>query len=97
MEKQKTKIVRIFDLDGTLTNTIGHNYVTTCQTNTHFKLALPLFDHFKDSYDQRDGFRRHLNGLGVPEPLHREYGKKWNELYIRMIRENPPIVIPGAK
>ena len=93
----KAKIIRVFDMDGTTTNTKGANYITTCHAHAFFNKERPLYETFCKTYDQRNGFRNHILGLGIPEDMISEYGKKWCEIYIRMIRENPPPMIPGAR
>ena len=61
------RIVGVFDVDGTLTDTLGHNHRATIKANCHFRLLAPELSEYRTKYDQSDGFRKLQREMGVPE------------------------------
>ena len=91
------QIIRAFDVDGTLSNSLNHNYRTTIRSHCHFSLICPTLEEYRDKYDQSDGFRKLQLGIGVPEKKLQVYNAYWWKTYCDMVAGDPPMMIPGAK
>jgi len=91
------RIVRVYDVDGTLSDSLDHNYRTTFKTHCHFRLMPPTIDEYRDKYDQSDGFRKLQRSIGVLDTLIPTYNQYWWKTYCKMVVEYPPGMIPGAK
>ena len=91
------RIVGVFDVDGTTSDSFGHNHRTTIRANCHFNLLAPELGELKRKYDQSDGFRKLLRSIGVPDNKMSAYGTYWWSTYCDVIAEDPPLMVPGAK
>ena len=107
MENQKKKAnanpgnplrdVVIFDVDGTLVDTLPHVYRSTIKAHEKFKLKPPLLDHFRSVYDQSDRFRKCCRSLKIPEHIIDEYNFYVYKFFKEDIRKNKPEIIPTAQ
>ena len=91
------RIVRAYDLDGTLSNSIQQNHRTIVETHRHFGLIPPSLETFRDKYDQSNGFKDYEIAIGVPEQLIPEYDKHWWGVFCTIMKDTPPTIIPGAR
>jgi phosphoglycolate phosphatase-like HAD superfamily hydrolase len=91
------RIVGLFDVDGTTSDSFGHNHRTTIRAHCHFNLRAPELSELRGKYDQSDGFRKLLRSIGVPDNKMSAYGAYWWKTYCDLIAEDPPLMVPGAK
>ncbi len=86
--------VAIFDVDGTLVDTLPHVYRSIVKAHEKFKLKPPLLDQLRSVYDQSDRFRKCCRSLKIPEHLIEEYNFYVYEFFKKDIRQNRPKLIP---
>jgi len=91
------RIVRVYDVDGTLSDSIKQNHCTTVEAHRHFNLIPPTLEELRDKYDQSNGFKDFELAIRVPEKLIPEYNKHWWGTFCNIMKKNPPIIIPGAR
>jgi phosphoglycolate phosphatase-like HAD superfamily hydrolase len=91
------RIVRAYDVDGTLSNSIQQNHRATVEAHNHFGLMPPSLDELRDKYDQSNGFKKYCMAIRVPEQLLPEYLKHWFGFFRAIMKDTPPTIIPGAR
>jgi phosphoglycolate phosphatase-like HAD superfamily hydrolase len=90
------RIVKAFDVDGVLSDSLGLCHLATVRAHCHFKLHAPTLETYKEC-DSLNGFRGKKLALGVPEHRLKEYDAYWWDTYCRLLKEDPPQMVPGAK
>jgi len=99
-ERDKTKYskdVLVFDVDGTLVDTLPHIYKSYAKAIGKFKLKPISLKYFRDTYTQADKFRKHLIIIGVPPALIAEFSYTVYEYFKQEIKKNKPNLIPGVR
>ncbi|MCX8202625.1 MAG: HAD family hydrolase [Candidatus Micrarchaeota archaeon] len=86
----------IFDVDGTLVNTLPHIYRSYCLACEKFKVKEPLLDTLRINYDQSNKFRNTALAIGVPSGSVDEFNYWVYEFFKKEIRENKPQLIPSV-
>ena len=108
---EPSKVIRIerfklfWDLDGTASDSFEQNFRATVKAARYFGLREPTRDELKRKFDPSGEFRKFHKSIGVPERLkgkvrgsaHTTYGKKWTELYLEIITQDPPRLVPGIE
>jgi phosphoglycolate phosphatase-like HAD superfamily hydrolase len=92
-----TKDVLVFDVDGTLVDTLPHIYRSYIKAAQKLKLNPISLEYFRDTYTQADKFRKHSSMIGVPEHLITEFNYSVYEYFKQEIKINRPKLIPGVK
>ena len=87
----------IFDVDGTLVDTLPHVFRSTIRAHEKFKLKPPLLEQFRSVYDQSDRFRKCCRSLKIPEHIIDEYNHYVYKFFKEDIRKNKPELIPTAQ
>jgi phosphoglycolate phosphatase-like HAD superfamily hydrolase len=91
----KEKTIMVFDVDGTLVNTLPHIYESYTKAAKKLKLKPVSLDFFRDTYTQAERFRRHSQLIGVPEYLIDEFYYTVCKFFEHEIKTNKPKLIPG--
>ncbi|MEM3369936.1 MAG: HAD hydrolase-like protein [Candidatus Micrarchaeia archaeon] len=84
----------VFDVDGTLVNTLPHIYKSYCLACQRFKLKEPSLELLRKNYDQSNNFRNTAKAIGVPSELTDEFNYWVYEFFKKEIRKNKPEMIP---
>jgi len=91
------KDVLVFDVDGTLVDTLPHIYRSYTKAAEKLKLNPISLEYLRDTYTQTDKFRKHSSIIGVPEHLIAEFNYLVYEYFKQEIKINRPKLIPGVK
>ncbi|MEM3431057.1 MAG: HAD hydrolase-like protein [Candidatus Micrarchaeia archaeon] len=86
----------VFDVDGTLVNTLPHVYKSYCLACQKFKLKEPSLEMLRKNYDQSNKFRNTAKAIGVPLELADEFNYWVYEFFKKEIRKNKPEIIPNV-
>ncbi|MEM4134302.1 MAG: HAD hydrolase-like protein [Candidatus Micrarchaeia archaeon] len=86
----------VFDVDGTLVNTLPHVYKSYCLACQKFKLKEPSLEILRKNYDQSNKFRNTAKAIGVPLDLADEFNYWVYEFFKKEIRKNKPEIIPNV-
>ena len=89
-------ILRVFDNDGVLSDSLKECHLATVGAHRHLDLHTPSLEIYREC-DSSEGFRGKKLALGVPEHKLKEYDACWWDLYCKILKENPPQMVPGAK
>lgn len=88
------KDIIVFDVDGTLVNSLPHIYKSYCKACEKLKLKEPLLEEFRRNYDQSNNFRNTAMAIGVPLELIDEFNLMVYDFFKKEIRESKPELIP---
>lgn len=86
--------ILVFDVDGTLVNTLPHIYKSYRLACKRFKLKEPSLELLRKNYDQSNNFRNTAKAIGVPLEIADEFNYWVYEFFKKEIRENKPEIIP---
>jgi len=89
-------ILRVYDNDGVLSDSLGPCHITTIKSHCHFRRIAPTLDEYRDA-DSSNGFRDKKLALGVPEDKLKAYDAYWWDTYCKLLREDTPQMVPGAR
>ena len=92
----RRRILRVFDNDGVLSDSLRECHLATVGAHRHLNLHIPTLKTYREC-DSSDGFRGKKLALGVPEHKLKEYDACWWDIYCKILKENPPRMVPGAK
>ncbi|MCS7109721.1 MAG: HAD hydrolase-like protein [Candidatus Micrarchaeota archaeon] len=84
----------VFDVDGTLVNSLPHIYKSYCLACKKFKIKEPLLETLRKTYDQSNNFRNTAIAIGVPLQIVDEFNYTVYEFFKREIKRNKPELIP---
>ncbi|VVB73219.1 Uncharacterised protein [uncultured archaeon] len=90
------RIIRGFDVDGVLSDSLGLCHYATVRSHCHFNLLAPTLELYKEC-DSSNGFREKKIALGVPESKLKAYDAYWWETYCKLLQDDPPRMVPGSK
>jgi phosphoglycolate phosphatase-like HAD superfamily hydrolase len=93
---KNSKDVLVFDVDGTLVDTLPHIYRSYTKAAEKLKLKHISLEYFRDTYTQAEKFRRHMKILDIPEPLFDDFSFLVSTYFKDEIKINKPKIISGV-